>query len=121
MPDEVRDWRHRALDRIYPIVIFDALRVKIRDADSRMVKNRAVYIALGVNRDGSAMPLHRIAESEGARSWLSVMHELRNLGAEHPDRRPGWAEGLSRGGHRRLPDTTAQAERVKRGREGRRT
>jgi transposase-like protein len=36
--DEVREWQHRALDRMYPIVIFDALRVKIRDADSRMVK-----------------------------------------------------------------------------------
>ncbi|WP_347265660.1 transposase [Paracoccus sp. (in: a-proteobacteria)] len=36
--DEVRDWQHRALDRMYPIVIFDALRVKIRDADSRMVR-----------------------------------------------------------------------------------
>ena len=48
--DEVREWQHRALDRMYPIVIFDALRVKIRDADSRMVKNKAVYIALGVTR-----------------------------------------------------------------------
>ena len=36
---------------MYPIVIFDALRVKIRDADSRMVKNKAVYVALGVSRD----------------------------------------------------------------------
>ena len=38
--DEVREWQSRALDRMYPIVIFDALRVKIRDADSRMVKNK---------------------------------------------------------------------------------
>ncbi|MFT7105900.1 MAG: transposase-like protein [Yoonia sp.] len=45
--DEVREWQSRALDRMYPIVIFDALRVKIRDADSRMVKNKAVYVALG--------------------------------------------------------------------------
>lgn len=37
--DEVREWQSRALDRMYPIVIFDALRVKIRDADSRMVRN----------------------------------------------------------------------------------
>jgi transposase-like protein len=35
----VRDWQSRALERMYPIVIFDALRVKIRDADSRMVKS----------------------------------------------------------------------------------
>ena len=50
--DEVREWQSRALERMYPIVIFDALRVKIRDADSRMVKNKAVYVALGVSRDG---------------------------------------------------------------------
>ncbi len=34
--DEVREWQSRALERMYPIVIFDALRVKIRDADSRI-------------------------------------------------------------------------------------
>ena len=37
---------------MYPIMIFDALRVKIRDAGSSMVKNKAVYLALGVSRDG---------------------------------------------------------------------
>jgi transposase-like protein len=50
--DEVREWQSRALDRMYPLVIFDALRVKIRDADSRTAKNKAVYVALGVSRDG---------------------------------------------------------------------
>ena len=50
--DEVREWQSRALDPMYPIVMFDALRVKIRDADSRTVKNKAVNDALGVSRDG---------------------------------------------------------------------
>ena len=50
--DEVNDWQNRALDRMYPIVFLDALRVKIRDAESRQVKNKAVYLALGVNSDG---------------------------------------------------------------------
>ena len=50
--DEVREWQSRVLDRMYPIVIFDALRVKIRDTESRTVKNKAVYVALGVSRDG---------------------------------------------------------------------
>jgi transposase-like protein len=49
---KVREWQSRALDRMYLFVIFDALRVKIRDADSQMVKNKAAYIALGVSRDG---------------------------------------------------------------------
>jgi transposase-like protein len=76
--DEVREWQSRALDRMYPIVIFDALRVKIRDADSRTVKNKAVYVALGVSRDGVREVLGLwIAENEGAKFWLSVMNELR--------------------------------------------
>jgi putative transposase len=39
--DEVTEWRSRALDSVCPIVIFDALRVKIRDRDSRIVKSPA--------------------------------------------------------------------------------
>ena len=103
--DEVREWQSRALDRMYPIVIFDALRVKIRDADSRMVKNKAVYVALGVTRDGMREVLGLwIADNEGAKFWLSVMNELKNRGrAGHPDRGRGRSEGLPRGDHRRLP------------------
>jgi putative transposase len=33
--DEVREWQSRALERMYPIVIFDALGGKVRDAPSR--------------------------------------------------------------------------------------
>ncbi len=81
--DEVRDWQSRALERMYPIVIFDALRVKIRDADSRLVKNKAVYVALGVTRDGVREVLGLwIAENEGAKFWLSVMNELKNRGVQ---------------------------------------
>ena len=81
--DEVREWQSRALERMYPIVIFDALRVKIRDADSRMVKNKAVYVALGVSRDGVREVLGLwIAENEGAKFWLSVMNELKNRGTQ---------------------------------------
>ena len=68
---------------IYPIVMFDALRVKIRDADSRTVKNKAVYVALGVSKDGVREVLGLwIAENEGAKFWLSVMNELKNRGLE---------------------------------------
>ena len=80
---EVREWQSRALERMYPIVIFDALRVKIRDADSRMVKNKAVYVALGVTRDGLREVLGLwVADNEGAKFWLSVMNELRNRGVQ---------------------------------------
>ena len=81
--DEVREWQSRALDRMYPIVMFDALRVKIRDADSRSVKNKAVYVALGVTRDGGREVLGLwIAENEGAKFWLSVINELKNRGLQ---------------------------------------
>lgn len=71
--EEVREWQHRALERMYPIVIFDALRVKIRDADSRMVKNEAVYIALaspgkGIARFSASGSLTTRGLSSGSRS-----------------------------------------------------
>jgi transposase-like protein len=50
--EEVSDWQNRALEPMYPIVFLDALRVKIRDAESRQVKNKAVYVALGVTEEG---------------------------------------------------------------------
>jgi putative transposase len=81
--EEVKEWRSRALDAVYPVVIFDALRVKIRDKDSRIVKNKAVYLALGVTGDGQREVLGLwIAENEGAKFWLSVMNELRNRGLQ---------------------------------------
>ena len=75
--DEVKEWRSRALDAVYPVVIFDALRVKIRDKDSRMVRNKAVHIALGITNEGQREVLGLwIADTEGAKFWLSVMTEL---------------------------------------------
>jgi transposase-like protein len=79
--DEVKEWRSRALDALYPVVIFDALRVKIRDKDSRIVKNKAVYLALGITAEGQREVLGLwIAENEGAKFWLGIMNELRNRG-----------------------------------------
>ncbi len=102
--DEVREWQSRALERMYPIVIYDALRVKIRDADSRTMKNKAVYVALGVTRDGRREVLGLwIAGNEGARFWLPVMNEPKNRGVKDMLIARGRVEGLSRGHHRRLP------------------
>ena len=82
--DEVNDWQNRALDRMYPIVFLDALRVKIRDAESRQVKNKAVYLALGVNSDGEREVLGLwVANAEGAKFWLSIMNNLRALECPH--------------------------------------
>ncbi len=77
--EEVREWQSRPLDPIYPLVIFDALRVKIRDEG--VVKNKAVYLALGMNVDGVKQVLGLwIEQTEGAKFWLRVMTELKNRG-----------------------------------------
>ena len=77
--EEVRQWRDRPLDAIYPLVIFDALQVKIRDEG--VVKNKAVYLALGTNVEGVKEVLGLwIEQTEGAKFWLQVMNELKNRG-----------------------------------------
>lgn len=79
--DEVRAWQTRPLERIYPIVYLDAIRVKIRD--NAQILNKAVYIALGVNMDGVKEVLGMwIAPTEGAKFWLSVVTELKNRGVQ---------------------------------------
>ncbi len=79
--EEVQEWQRRPLERMYPIVFFDALRVKIRDEGS--VKNKAVYLALGVAPDGTKDILGIwVEQNEGAKFWLRVMNELRNRGVE---------------------------------------
>lgn len=77
--DEVAVWQQRPLDAIYPLVFFDAIRVKIRDEG--MVRNKAIHIALGVRADGAKEVLGLwLEQNEGAKFWLRVMNELRNRG-----------------------------------------
>src|ERR1700757_1802771 len=77
--DEVREWQTRPLDPVYPVVFFDALRVKIRDEG--LVKNKAVYVALALNPDGEKDVLGLwIEQTEGAKFWLKVVNELKARG-----------------------------------------
>jgi putative transposase len=79
--DDVALWQKRPLDTIYPLVFFDAIRVKMRDEG--MVKNKAIHIALGVRADGQKEVLGMwIEQNEGAKFWLNVMNELKNRGVE---------------------------------------
>jgi putative transposase len=79
--DEVTQWQQRPLDAVYPVVLFDCLRVKIRDEG--IVKNKAVYVALGVDRAGKKDVLGLwIAQTEAATFWLRVMTELQSRGVE---------------------------------------
>ena len=77
--EEVREWQSRPLDAVYPIVFFDAMRVKIRDEG--LVKNKAVYVALAYNSDGEKDVLGLwIEQTEGAKFWLRVVNELKTRG-----------------------------------------
>jgi transposase-like protein len=79
--EEVAAWQARPLDPAYPLVFFDAIRVKIRDEG--MVRNKAIHIALGVLADGTKVVLGLwIEQNEGAKFWLRVMNELKNRGVE---------------------------------------
>ena len=108
--EEVSDWQNRALEPMYPIVFLDARRVKIRDAESRQVKNKAVYVALGVTPEGEREVLGLwIAANEGAKFWLSVMNNLRNRGVEDiliavVDGLKGFPDAINAA----FPDTTVQ-------------
>jgi hypothetical protein len=79
--EEVAAWQARPLEAVYPLVFFDALRVKIRDEG--LVRYRAVHIALGVRADGTKEILGLwLEQNEGAKFWLRVMNELKNRGVE---------------------------------------
>jgi putative transposase len=77
--EEVREWQNRPLDPVYPVIFFDALRVKIRDEG--LVRNKAVYVALALNGEGEKEVLGLwIEQTEGAKFWLKVMNELKTRG-----------------------------------------
>jgi putative transposase len=77
--DEVTAWQTRTLAPVWPIVYLDALVLKIRDHG--VTRNKAVYLALGVNMEGTKEVLGLwIAQTEGAKFWLSVITELKTRG-----------------------------------------
>jgi transposase-like protein len=76
---EITAWQNRPLEPMYPVVFFDALRVKIRD--DAVVRNKAVYLALAILPDGSRDVLGIwIEQTEGAKFWLKVFNEMKNRG-----------------------------------------
>ena len=106
--EEIAAWQARPLEPVYPLVFFDALRVKIRDEG--LVRNKAVHIALGVRADGTKEILGLwLEQNEGAKFWLRVLNELRNRGVEDillavVDGLKGFPEAIQAA----FPDTTVQ-------------
>ncbi len=76
---EVTAWQARPLEPVYPVVFFDALRVKIRE--EAVVRSKAVYVALGVLADGTRDILGLwIENTEGAKFWMKVFNDLKSRG-----------------------------------------
>ncbi|WP_277343307.1 IS256 family transposase, partial [Cupriavidus taiwanensis] len=79
--DEVTAWQARPLEVMYPVVFFDALRVKMRE--DGVVRNKAVYLALGVLPDGTRDILGLwIETTEGAKFWMKVFNDLKTRGTQ---------------------------------------
>lgn len=79
--EDVEAWRTRPLESVYPIIYFDAMRVKVRE--DRSVRNMACYLALGVDCDGEREVLGIWwQESEGAKFWLAVLNDLKRRGVD---------------------------------------
>lgn len=75
------EWQLRPVDRMYPVVFFDASHIKVREEG--VVRNKAVYLALGVTVEGRKDVLGLwIEQTEGAKFWLRMLNELRNRGLE---------------------------------------
>lgn len=77
--DEVTAWQNKPLEPTYALVYFDALRVKIRDEG--LVRNKSVYLAIGVRGSGHKEVLGLwIEQTEGAKFWMRVMTEFKGRG-----------------------------------------
>jgi len=77
--ERVLEWQSRPLDEVYPIVYLDCIVLKVRQ-DKRVI-NKSVYIALGINVEGQKELLGLwLAETEGAKFWLSILTELQTRG-----------------------------------------
>lgn len=78
---EVRTWQSRPLEAVYPVVFFDALRVKIRD--EAVVRSKAIYLALAILPDGTRDILGLwIEQTEGAKFWMKVFADLKARGCQ---------------------------------------
>lgn len=83
---EIKSWRSRSLDDVYPIVWMDAIHYKVRDENGATV-SRAIYNVLALDKEGRKNLLGMyVSQSEGANFWLSVLTDLQDRGGEgHPD------------------------------------
>lgn len=78
--EEMKVWQNRPVDPLYPVLIIDAVVIKVRDSQ---VANRPVYVVIGVNLEGEREALGLWlgpSGGEGATHWVTMLSELRNRG-----------------------------------------
>src|SRR5256714_11682771 len=78
--EQMAQWQSRPLDAVYPVLLIDAIVLKIRDGQ---VTNRPVYVAMGISLDGESEVLGLWVGptgGEGAKEWMTMLTELRNRG-----------------------------------------
>jgi putative transposase len=79
---EVTEWRTRRLDAVWPVVYLDGIVVHVRGENGR-VSQHTMYVAIGVNLQGKKELLGLwLAETEGAKFWLSCLTDLKDRGVE---------------------------------------
>lgn len=80
--DEIKAWRNRSLDEVYPIVWMDAIHYKVRN-DKGSAESRAIYNVIGISKSGHKDLLGMyVSHSEGANFWLGVLTDLQNRGVK---------------------------------------
>lgn len=78
--DEIKSWRNRPLDAVYPIVWMDAIHYKVRN-DKGSAESRAIYNVIGIDKNGRKDLLGMyVSHSEGGNFWLGVLTDLQNRG-----------------------------------------
>ena len=80
--DDMNNWQNRPLDAIYPVILIDAIVIKVREGT---VANRPVYVAMGITMDGTRDVLGMWvgpSGGEGAKQWMNLLTELRNRGIQ---------------------------------------
>ena len=85
---DMREWQARPLDPVYPVILIDAIVLKVRAnagsaSGAATVGNRPVYVAMGISLEGEREILGMWvgpSGGEGAKQWLNMLTELRNRG-----------------------------------------
>jgi len=78
---QIKEWQHRPLEEVYPVIFIDAIHYSVRD--NGVIRKLSAYVILGINCTGHKEVLTiQVGENESAKYWLSVLNELKNRGVK---------------------------------------